>query len=294
MLDLTKKYQTRDKRKVCGLHSFPTPNEESKDEQLVGYVYQTDEDVWERYGWEADGRHLGSQECGADLIEVPESVVHPIGPEHKLKVGDKVQSCKGGDIGVVYEPGSATKKEYPYSVAVKWQSGYQGHSTYHASFGQSVFYPGDVYYGSVTRISHAPTPEPANQTTGEWVRVHEAPTSEPDLADLPHGCVYTEAMDDYLKEHKAKLAAQKADLLEEADRVNPRLMQATDEQIEAERERRRVQALPQKLLDEAIDSLASEGIGFTRAERRVDLENLCKLARAAERELIKQEGGSHE
>jgi len=234
------------------------------------------------------------QECGADLIEVPESVVHPIGPEHKLKVGDKVQSCKGGDIGVVYEPGSATKKEYPYSVAVKWQSGYQGHSTYHASFGQSVFYPGDVYYGSVTRISHAPTPEPANQTTGEWVRVHEAPTSEPDLADLPHGCVYTEAMDDYLKEHKAKLAAQKADLLEEADRVNPRLMQATDEQIEAERERRRVQALPQKLLDEAIDSLASEGIGFTRAERRVDLENLCKLARAAERELIKQEGGSHE
>jgi hypothetical protein len=49
------------------------------------------------------------------------------------------------------------------------------------------------------------------QTTGEWVRVHETPTPEPDLADLPDGSVYTQAMDDYLNEHKAKLAAQKAE-----------------------------------------------------------------------------------
>jgi hypothetical protein len=118
----------------------------------------------------------------------------------------------------------------------------------------------------VARISHAPTPEPAHD--GEYSLTPEQ-----------------EAECDRIARERA----------EEADRVNPRLMQATDEQIEAEVARRA--NLPHPQAEAKLERVRTWFLALSACGRDFgngDLNHLISLARAAERELIKQEGGSHE
>jgi hypothetical protein len=87
----------------------------------------------------------------------------------------------------------------------------------------------------------------------------------------------------------SELAAQQADLLEEADRVNPRLMQATDEQIEAEVARRanfpakKAWEVRNKILDHKGDKLMLDAM-------------LAEYAAHVRADVLQaqQEGGSHE
>jgi hypothetical protein len=176
-------------------------------------------------------------------MKTSESVVHPISPEHPLVVGDEVKN-------VMYGPAKVIEAHNLEGVIIQWQDGTRnwvddktGINLYGWEF-------------EVTRISHAPTPEPNPSET---------------LPDGPD--------------------TQKADLLEEADRVNPRLMQATDEQIDAERERR-ANFPERRIASIKKEMLARYGEAWFKMMLK-DFENQVRI-HTRECILAEQEGGSHE
>jgi hypothetical protein len=176
-----------------------------------------------------------------DTSKQPESVVHPISPEHPLVVGDVVAY-------------GAEETKYVVTSIINGQCRVGLPTRSSDSFGPYSVISGKGGDLRVRRISHAPTPEP--------------------------------------------LAAQKADLLEEADRVKAEIdavarqtANLSDEALECELQRRR--ASPARQLAELREDWLSSPV-VAKEYSAAWLDNFERYARLDERELIKQEGGSHE
>jgi hypothetical protein len=174
-------------------------------------------------------------------------------------------------VGYPNAPDRGVVEDQPQEgqVWVRWNEGQgRGFNAFSATTGRRLRVSEPCgEWETLTRISHAPTPEPARLITkdqeGHWAHDFE----------------------------KADLDAQKADLLEEVDRVNPRLMQATDEQIEDERERR-ANFPERRIASIKKEMLARYGEAWFKMMLK-DFENQVRI-HTRECILAEQEGGSHE
>jgi len=205
-------------------------------------------------------------------MKTSESVVHPISPEPPLEPQPgETWETNGGQIVRI---GRCRVGQEGIQLIAEAEDGSWW----------DIDFDGKAYKDkarSLRRISHTPTPEPAKPDPKEEMDKY---------LSMEITQAVTAGIIELVK--KSELEAQEADLLEEADRVNPRLMQATDEQIEAEYELRK--QLPRnqvKIQRERLENWqdSDRGYMFRRA-----LAAFEEVVRQHERELIKQEGGSHE